>query len=99
MRQLRKSLSWLRVAEVRQGLGQHVVPLGQQLQERLVLVQELVQRGEPLEQLLELEQQSRHRNREQRLQVSKRHHASTGCRRRFSTADCRGQSASYPMRR
>jgi hypothetical protein len=44
------------------------------------------------------ERQSLHRNHGQQLQASKRHHASTGCRRRFSTADCRGQSASYQKR-
>jgi hypothetical protein len=71
----------------------------QQVQRRLArelvlgvqqLVQELVQ---------QLQEQSRHHNHERRLQVSKRHRASTGCRRRFSTANCRGQSASCQKRR
>lgn len=72
-------------------------------QRQLVLVQ--VQLRQALAQELDEEQrrvrevQSRHRSLWQPLQASKRHHASTGCRRRFSTADCRGQNASCRKRR
>jgi hypothetical protein len=80
---------------------------GQLGQVRQQLVRVLV--GEQLELELEpggeqqleqvLEQQLRHRNHGQPLQASKRHRASTVCRRHFSTAGCRGQSASYRKQR
>jgi hypothetical protein len=73
--------------------------LGEQLVQ-LPLVQVLV--GEEpqleLEQVLQLEQvlvqRSRHRNREQLLLVSMRHHASRESHQHCATANCRGQSAS-----
>jgi hypothetical protein len=64
---------------------------------RQELLQELVLDEEQQQELvleLVLEEQSRRRNRGQPLQASKRHRASTGCRRRFSTAGCRGHCAS-----
>jgi hypothetical protein len=72
-----------------------------ELQERLVqrLRERLVQRAEQRERLVQLPvlvlvQQLRHHSREQLSQVSRKRHASTVCCRRFSTANCRGQSAS-----
>jgi hypothetical protein len=86
-------------------LAQHVVRLERQ---QLVLVLVLVQGLEQRVALLELRQEQvrqhveprwRRRNQQQLLRGSKRHHASTGCRRRFSTADCRGPNASCQKRR
>jgi len=95
MRQLRRSLSWLRVAEVLV-----LVLVGVRLVlEQLLLAQELD--GQQREQVQAQAQvrQSRHHNPWQPLQASKQHHASTVCRRRFSIAGCRGRSASCQKQR
>jgi hypothetical protein len=62
--------------------------------EQLKAQQAQRQRGGELLALQQQELQSHHRIRGRLLPVSKPHHASTGCRRHFSTVDCRGQSAS-----
>jgi hypothetical protein len=97
MHQQRRSLSWLQEAE-------ELVQVLVRLQVLEQVLGEVQQQERGLEQVLELElqlelvlvgeEQSRHRNHEQRWQASKWHRASTGCRRRFSTAGCHGQSAS-----
>jgi hypothetical protein len=77
----------LELARVQQQLGQELA-LDEERQLEQVLALEQV-----------LEEQLRHRNHGQPLQASKRHRASTVCRRHFSTAGCRGQSASYRKQR
>ena len=63
------------------------------LEQQLELVLELEQQPE-LVQVLEQPQQSRHHSLEQPLLVSRRCHASTENRHRFSTADCQRCCAS-----
>ena len=88
MRQQRKSLWWLQVAE-EQRQGQRLVRVLEQLLEQLGQQQQvLVQQRQALVRL------KRRHNLELQLQVSSCCRASTKCRRCFSTADCRGCCAS-----
>jgi hypothetical protein len=75
-------------------VGEQLELVRQQLVQELDEEQQLVQELELDERQLGLEEQLRRRNHGQPLQASKRHRASTGCRRRFSTVGCRGRSAS-----